>query len=48
MVIHNTKNVRTGKVMASRFRKRGFNATVSKTKMGVKVSVSRPGKNKKR
>lgn len=40
--------MRTGKARASEERKKGFNATVFKTKGGkVKVSVSRPGKNKR-
>lgn len=48
MVLHNTKNKTTGKKMASKFRGMGFNATVFKRKDGnVKVSVSRPGRNKK-
>lgn len=49
MVLKNTKNITTGKRMASKFRKMGFNATVFKRKDGTaKVSVSRPGRNKKR
>ena len=49
MVLHNTRGLRTGKKQAAKFRKMGFNATVFKRKDGtVKLSVSRPGKNKKR
>ncbi len=39
--------MRTAKARAAKARKKGFNATVFKTKDGVKVSVSRPGKNKR-
>lgn len=42
MVIRNTKNLTTGKIIAKRMRKKGFNASVFKVKGGkTKVSVTR-------
>lgn len=41
MTTRNTKNKTTGKKKAVKMRKMGFNATVFKTKKGVKISVTR-------
>ncbi len=49
MVVHRARNMRTAKIAASKARARGFNANIFKNKDGmVKVSVSLPGKNKRR
>lgn len=42
MVVHTTKNIRTGKKQAARARSKGFKATVFRTAGGkARVSVTR-------
>ena len=41
MATHVPKNLRTARIMAQNFRKKGFNAQIFKTKTGLKVSVTR-------
>ncbi len=44
MAIHNSQTKTNAKLMASRFRKMGFIATVSKKKKGFGISVTRKKK----
>jgi len=47
MAVRKTKNITTGKAVAERFRKRGFDATVYKVKGGkTRVSITRGIKKK--
>ncbi len=41
MTTHTSKTLTTARLFAMRFRKKGFNATVFKTKKGFKVSVTK-------
>ena len=41
MATHMSKTKKTALIMASRFRRKGFNAQVFRTKTGFKVSVTR-------
>ena len=44
MAVHNCKNKSSAKKMASRYRKKGLNATVTKTKSGYKMYTDQKGK----
>ena len=44
MAVHTSKNKTTAKQSAKRWRKKGLNATVSKTKKGWKVYTDQKGK----
>jgi len=44
MAVHKSKNKTSAKTMARRYRTKGLNATVSKTKEGWKVYTDQKGK----